>query len=197
MFNPVTKVCDWPTIVISIRPMCADPGHVGNNPFFDSHNMILKHNKIVEKRSTTTPITTTTTTTTTTRRTPTTSSTTTTRGTTSTTRRPSTVAVKGFHLFKTTKVPKKSFPKNSKITFIKPVTITNALFKPYKPNNVKNSKKRKVKRKPMKLNEEKFDDQSGDDELKRGDKSVFGYNSFFDISSLKLFTNKNVTSLTP
>ena len=177
--------------------MCADPGHVGNNPFFDSHNMILKHNKIVEKRSTTTPITTTTTITTTTRRTPTTSSTTTTRGTTSTTRRPSTVAVKGFHLFKTTKVPKQSFPKNSKITFIKPVTITNALFKPYKPNNVKNSKKRKVKRKPMKLNEGKFDDQSSDDELKRGDKSVFGYNSFFDISSLKLFTSKNLTSLTP
>jgi len=49
----------------------------------------------------------------------------------------------------------------------------------------------------MKLNEKKFDDQNEDDESKRGDKSVFGYNSFFDISSLKLFTSKNVTSLTP
>jgi len=117
MFNPVTKVCDWPTIVISIRPMCADPGHVSNNPFFDSHNMILKRKKIVEKRSTTTPITTTVTTTTTTRRPTTTSSTTTTRGTTSTTWPPSTVAVKGFHLFKTTKVPKKVFPKKFQDNF--------------------------------------------------------------------------------
>ena len=59
------------------------------------------------------------------------------------------------------------------------------------------AKERKLKH-LYKLNEDKFDDQNGgDDELKRGDKSVFGYNSFFDISSLKLFTSKNVTSLTP
>ena len=26
MFNPVTKVCDWPGVVKYIRPMC-DPNH--------------------------------------------------------------------------------------------------------------------------------------------------------------------------
>lgn len=211
MFNPVTKVCDWPSIVKSVRPVCAKSKtkkHTKSQP------SIVKK---IEKRSTTIPTTlatttTTRSTTTTTRRTTTTTirTTTTTKRTTTTTKRTSTATtppttasktvVKGVNrltepwfskqttvITTTTKVPKWSFPKNSsKITFIKPVTIKNASYTPFKKRKPK--PKRKVKKKPM----------NSKNEIIRGNqKSVFGYNSFFDISSLKVFTRDNVTSITP
>lgn len=61
MFNPVTKVCDWPLIVMHLRPMC-DPRYSATTP------AILKKVDFVTKehKSTTTATTTMSTTTTTT-----------------------------------------------------------------------------------------------------------------------------------
>merc|ERR1712079_684534 len=103
----------------------------------------------------------------------------------------------------TTKVPNRSFPKNSKITFIKPVIIHSPAF--HNPIHhgfgIKPKPKRKVKKKPM-----NFGSSSKPNRIKSGHnnntkkdsvKNIYGYNSFFDISSLKVFTRSNTTSLMP
>ena len=211
-------VCDWPSVVQSIRPSCLD-SKSNNHKVFSKPTTILSNNKPKRKvvqhsttkfpsssttRRTTTSITTTTrrttsrtTTSTTTTKTSTTSRTT--RSTT-TTSSPATI-VKGSNLISqssttTTKVPNRSFPKNSKITFIKPVIIHSPAFhNPIHHGFGKPKPKRKVKKKPM-----KFGSSSPNRIIKSGQnsvKNIYGYNSFFDISSLKVFTRSNATSLTP
>merc|ERR1712150_383653 len=119
---------------------------------------------------------------------------TTSRTTRSTTTTSSPTIVKGSNLISqssttATKVPNRSFPKNSKITFIKPVIIHSPAFhNPIHHGFGKPKPKRKVKKKPMKF--------GSPNRIKSGQnsvKNIYGYNSFFDISSLKVFTRSNAT----
>ena len=210
-------VCDWPSVVQSIRPSCSD-SKSNNHKVFSKPTTILSnkpkrkvvHHSTTKVPSTTPRTTTSTTTTTTTRRTTsrtTTSTTTTTTSTTSRTTRSTTTStssptiVKGSNLISqssttttTTKVPNRSFPKNSKITFIKPVIIHSPAFhNPIHHGFGKPKPKRKVKKKPMKFESSPNHIKSGQNSVK----NIYGYNSFFDISSLKVFTRSNATSLTP
>ena len=222
------SVCDWPTVVQSIRPSCSGSKKSNNKKVFSKPTTILSNNKpkrkVVQHSTTKFPSTsttrrTTTSTTTITKRTTsrTTTSTTTTTTTTTTSRSTSTTSsslptiVKGSNLISqssttttTTKVPNRSFPKNSKITFIKPVIIHSPAF--HNPIihhgfGIKPKPKRKVKKKPM-----NFGSSSKPNRIKSGHnnntkkdsvKNIYGYNSFFDISSLKVFTRSNTTSLMP
>jgi len=165
MFNPVTKVCDWPGVVKYIRPMC-DPNHKPPKKRKTELTRVdlIKPtlNELATKTSTTKTVgkllharTTTKSTTMTTTTTTTTTSTTTTKIV------PRTEFVgKLLHARTTTTTT----TKRPKIFFIKPITLRK---RPPKDINLKN----------------------------RNTKSLIGYNGLFDLNSLKVFTKDNVTSL--
>ena len=115
MFNPVTKVCDWPSIVQAVRPYCAKNPPKGPKRPIIKPTDVIKVNKIDVIGPSLQDLSITTTTSTTQRITTTTTIKTTT---------PTTVET-------TTKRPKRTTPKRTTPKRTTPKRTTSGTFKPF------------------------------------------------------------------